>query len=98
PEATLSFPTPRSSDLCLAELIDNSIDGFLHAARTGTPVDAPEIGVNLPTADNEDARVVVKDNGPGMSFELLENAVKAGWSGNSPDRKSTRLNSSHVKI
>lgn len=69
---------------CLAELIDNSIDGFLHAARSGIPVDAPEIGVSLPTADNENARVVVKDNGPGMSFELLENAVKAGWSGNSP--------------
>ena len=28
---------------CLAELIDNSIDGFLHAARAGSPVDAPEI-------------------------------------------------------
>lgn len=69
---------------CLAELIDNSIDGFLHAARSGSPVDSPEIGVSLPTADNENARVVVKDNGPGMSFELLENAVKAGWSGNSP--------------
>ena len=38
----------------------------------------------LPTVDNENARVVVKDNGPGMSFEVLEKAVKAGWSGNSP--------------
>jgi hypothetical protein len=69
---------------CLAELIDNSIDGFLHAARADSPVDGPEIAVLLPTADNENARVVVKDNGPGMSFEVLEKAVKAGWSGNSP--------------
>ena len=69
---------------CLAELIDNSIDGFVHAARSGAPIDAPEIGVALPMADNENARVTVKDNGPGMSFESLENAVRAGWSGNDP--------------
>jgi Histidine kinase-, DNA gyrase B-, and HSP90-like ATPase len=69
---------------CLAELIDNSIDGFLHAARAGTPIGTPEIAVSLPMADNDNARVAVKDNGPGMSFESLGNAVKAGWSGNSP--------------
>src|SRR2546423_97782 len=69
---------------CLAELIDNSIDGFLHAVRSGAPIDQPEIAVTLPMADNENARVTVKDNGPGMSFETLEKAVKAGWSGNSP--------------
>jgi hypothetical protein len=69
---------------CLAELIDNSIDGFVHAARAGAPIDMPEIGVTLPMSDNENARVVVKDNGPGMSFENLERAVKAGWSGNDP--------------
>jgi hypothetical protein len=33
---------------CLAELIDNSIDGFVHAVRSRAPVDAPEIGVALP--------------------------------------------------
>jgi hypothetical protein len=69
---------------CLAELIDNSIDGFVHATRSGDPIDAPEISVALPTADNENARVTVRDNGPGMSFESLENAVRAGWSGNDP--------------
>lgn len=69
---------------CLAELIDNSIDGFVHAARSGSPIDNPEIGVSLPMGDNENARVTVKDNGPGMSFESLENAVRAGWSGNDP--------------
>ncbi len=69
---------------CLAELIDNSIDGFVHAVRSGAPIEAPEISVALPTADNENARVTVRDNGPGMSFESLENAVRAGWSGNDP--------------
>ncbi|MCY4128974.1 MAG: ATP-binding protein [Gammaproteobacteria bacterium] len=69
---------------CLAELIDNSIDGFLHAARSGNPIELAQIDVNMPGADNEDARVTVKDNGPGMSLETLENAVKAGWTGNDP--------------
>ena len=69
---------------CLAELIDNSIDGLLHAARSGHPVEHAEIVVTVPTADTDAAQVVVKDNGPGMSLETLENAVKAGWSGNDP--------------
>jgi hypothetical protein len=69
---------------CLAELIDNAIDGFLQAAREGTPIQDPEVIVTIPMADNENARVTVRDNGPGMSFETLENAVKAGWSGNNP--------------
>ena len=69
---------------CLAELIDNSIDGFLHAAREGHVVEHPDIAVAIPSADNDAARVRIKDNGPGMSLETLENAVKAGWSGNDP--------------
>jgi hypothetical protein len=67
---------------CLAELIDNSIDGFIDAARDGSAIERPEVTVSLPTADNENARVVVRDNGPGMSLQTLENALKAGWSGN----------------
>ena len=69
---------------CLAELIDNSIDGFLHAARKRHAVEDPDIAVALPRADTDAARVAIKDNGPGMSLETLENAVKAGWSGNDP--------------
>ncbi len=69
---------------CFAELIDNSIDGFLHATRAGDPIEHAEIAVTIPTADADTVRVVVKDNGPGMSIETLENAVKAGWSGNDP--------------
>lgn len=67
---------------CLAELIDNSIDGFIEAGRAGTPVDRPEIAVTIPSVDSENARIVIKDNGPGMALETLGNALRAGWSGN----------------
>lgn len=69
---------------CLAELIDNSIDGFIDAARSGQPIEHPQIEVAIPTSDTENARVVIKDNGPGMSIETLESALRAGWSGNDP--------------
>jgi hypothetical protein len=69
---------------CLAELIDNSIDGFIDSSRAGAPIAQPEIAVSIPTSDTESARVSVKDNGPGMSLETLENALRAGWSGNDP--------------
>ena len=62
----------------LAELIDNAVDGFL----TSSEGDASrEVLVSLPTSDVPNARVMVRDNGPGMGPELLERAVRAGWSG-----------------
>jgi hypothetical protein len=67
---------------CLAELIDNSIDGFLHATRSENPIADPEVNVDLPSADRPDAVVKVRDNGPGMTAALLQSAVSAGWSGN----------------
>jgi hypothetical protein len=69
---------------CIAELVDNSIDAFLNASRGGSPVATPEVSIAIPTRDDEGARVAVTDNGPGMSFDQLENAVKAGWTGNNP--------------
>lgn len=69
---------------CLAELVDNSVDGFLAAARQGEAVVDPRIEVNIPTADVASGRVTVRDNGPGMPPETLEKAVRAGWTGNSP--------------
>jgi hypothetical protein len=69
---------------CLAEFIDNGIDGFINAARAGHPIANPEVSINIPTRDDETARVSVKDNGPGMSIDQLESAVKAGWTGNNP--------------
>jgi predicted RNA-binding Zn-ribbon protein involved in translation (DUF1610 family) len=69
---------------CLAELIDNSIDGFLNASRLGAWDGEAQVIVDLPAADRPDAIVRVRDNGPGMDLVTLERAVRAGWSGNSP--------------
>lgn len=69
---------------CLAELVDNSIDGFMSADRIGSAIPNPEVVITVPRADTAAARLSVHDNGPGMSSETLEHAVRAGWSGNSP--------------
>jgi len=69
---------------CAAELIDNSIDGFLNAARSGTlGVDA-QVHLNIPLTDSSTAQLSVRDNGPGMTVDTLAYAVRAGWSGNDP--------------
>ena len=69
---------------CLAEFIDNSIDGFLSANRAGHKIKHAEVQVNLPTADSSSARVTVRDSGPGMDADMLEKAVRAGWTSNDP--------------
>lgn len=69
---------------CLAELVDNSIDGFMSAERLVSAIPNPEVVITVPRTDTATARVSVRDNGPGMSSETLEHAVRAGWSGNSP--------------
>ena len=69
---------------CVAELIDNGIDALVEAARSGTPVEHPEISITIPTSNRADSRLVIKDNALGMSIDTLEQAVRAGWTGNSP--------------
>jgi HSP90 family molecular chaperone len=69
---------------CLAELIDNSVDAFLEMIRAGQTPTHPEIAITVPTTDTTTAKVTVRDNGPGMSREKLEMAVRAGWSGSDP--------------
>jgi len=69
---------------CLAELIDNSVDAFINARRGGEQVESPSVSISLPTQDRADAAVTIRDNGPGMTIEQLERAVRAGWSGNNP--------------
>ena len=69
---------------CLAELIDNSIDAFINARRGGAAVDSPAVSISLPTQDRADGAITIRDNGPGMTIEQLERAVRAGWSGNNP--------------
>lgn len=67
---------------CLAELIDNAIDAINEAGGIGN------IGVITPSKKEFDtsrtASVKVLDDGPGMSVEQLEKALKAGYSGNDP--------------
>ena len=69
---------------CLAELVDNSVDGFLSAKRQEYAVADPEVHIAVPTSDSDSAKISVRDNGPGMSPGILETAVRAGWSGNTP--------------
>ena len=69
---------------CIAELVDNSVDGFLNAERAGAAIEIPEVVITVPRTDTPTARITVRDNGPGMSKETLERAVRAGWTGNSP--------------
>lgn len=69
---------------CLGELIDNAVDGFLNAGRVGEPIQDARVDVILPVADMEGAQVRIIDNGMGMTPEVLQKAVSAGWSGNNP--------------
>lgn len=75
---------------CLAELIDNSIDAFIDQSAAGEASAAPRIFVQLPSDAEMRAGtgvISVKDNASGMPVESLENAVKAGYSGNDPVEK-----------
>ncbi|MGE0571841.1 MAG: ATP-binding protein [Dehalococcoidia bacterium] len=75
---------------CLAELIDNSVDAFVSAYANQMGFSSPEVAVSFPSRAslaNPDAAIAVTDNGPGMTSEDLERAVKAGYSGNDPISK-----------
>lgn len=69
---------------CIAELVDNAFDEFLRRAGTEEEVVDPTVSVTLPGRNSEprDAEVWVADNGPGMSLEALNSALRAGWSSN----------------
>jgi hypothetical protein len=69
---------------CLAELIDNAIDGFSKTPTEVTGGGERQISIGLPTIDREDVTITVRDNGAGMDGQTLQNAVRAGWSGNTP--------------
>lgn len=71
---------------CLAELIDNSIDSFTDAKRKGIALDEKNVIVkwsneSVPAHERE---IVISDTGPGMKIEHLQNAARAGYSGNDP--------------
>ena len=79
--------TPLKPLDAISEIIDNAIDSFTLARNIGNKVEHPLILVTLPTkADlSKDGGVVrIRDNGVGMSAEMAEKALKAGFSGNNP--------------
>src|SRR3954465_14574337 len=72
---------------CIAELVDNSFDEFLHIERDEIPwPETFEVSVTLPgqKTPNEEKVVVVRDNGRGMTLEQVRNAVRAGHTTNDP--------------
>ena len=69
----------------LCELIDNSIDSFSNSKLYGKKIEHPKIWIELPKkADLEKnfGVIRIRDNGPGMTTEQAEKAIKAGYSGN----------------
>jgi hypothetical protein len=96
-EATVDItPTPRVlrtlGDIpfdawqALAELADNGIDALSDAARKGIPIENPKIEMHWSSEDipGPEREVVVRDNGPGMTLETLQDAARAGYSSNEP--------------
>ncbi|MBE5825222.1 MAG: hypothetical protein E7307_01160 [Butyrivibrio sp.] len=71
----------------LCELIDNAIDSFSAAKLQGVSITNPCVTIELPTEKeiNEGIGCVrVSDNGPGLTMESAEKALRAGFSGNNP--------------
>ena len=69
----------------LCELIDNAIDSFAIAKLQGIQLVSPTVWIDLPKkADIEHGIGIlrIRDNGPGMTPEQAEKAIKAGYSGN----------------
>ncbi|MFC1844047.1 ATP-binding protein [Thermodesulfobacteriota bacterium] len=79
--------TPLKPLDALSELIDNAIDAFTLARNAGKDIEHPLVLVNLPTnAELRDDKgaLRIRDNGIGMSPEMAEKALKAGFTGNNP--------------
>jgi len=79
--------TPLKPMDALSELIDNAIDSFTLARNAGLEVEHPLVLIGLPSrAENDRGEGVlrVRDNGIGMSLDMAEKSLKAGFSGNNP--------------
>ncbi|MDB8711974.1 ATP-binding protein [Mediterraneibacter gnavus] len=79
--------TPMQPLDALCELIDNAIDSFYSARIQGVTIENPMIVITLPTRKqlSENSGLLrIQDNGPGMTAENAEKAIKAGFSGNNP--------------
>lgn len=70
---------------CIAELIDNSLDGFRHAFANKIVLKQKRVVVSWSTnAAPADRVVEIIDTGPGMTAETLNDCVRAGYSTNDP--------------
>ena len=71
---------------CLAELADNAVDAFLTGREQGgTGVMFPQVNIEISSNTEilaDAGTIKIADNAPGMDAELLERAVRAGYSGN----------------
>jgi Histidine kinase-, DNA gyrase B-, and HSP90-like ATPase len=68
---------------CVAELVDNGFDEFLEIERSDVAWPEPfRVHVALPQTEGD--RVVVTDNGRGMSLDRVTDAARAGYSANDP--------------
>lgn len=79
--------TPMQPLDALCELIDNAIDSFHSAKIQGVPVENPMVIVTLPSRKQLAVNcgiLRIQDNGPGMTAENAEKAIRAGFSGNNP--------------
>jgi len=79
--------TPMQPLDALCELIDNAIDSFYNAQIQGIVEQNPMVIIELPTRKqlSENSGILrIQDNGPGMTAENAEKAIKAGFSGNNP--------------
>lgn len=77
--------TPLRQMDALCELIDNAIDSFAAAQKQGISIESPTIQIQIPKESevkNGLGCVRVIDNGPGLTAESAEKALRAGYSSN----------------
>lgn len=72
---------PFDSWQCIAELMDNSLDAFLKADHDDPRVTVSWSSAAVPAPDRS---LEVVDNGPGMPLDMLQDSVRAGYTGNDP--------------
>src|SRR5690606_41400203 len=90
----LSFPTRRSSDLWSGD----EAESFFLRLYKPTPILAPwNGGSGFYNKDNKAALIAIL-NSSTPRLELYRECIRLSEEALSRDRKSTRLNSSHVKI
>lgn len=79
--------TPMQPMDALCELIDNALDSFQMAKIMGTSPKYPAVIIELPKLSEVNIGggcIRVRDNGPGLTEEQAEKALRAGFTGNNP--------------